>query len=69
MEVGTFISGTIGATICTLIVLNIAIPTINSASADISDETVKTMVEVIPLLLVVAIITGIVYMFIVKRKA
>lgn len=70
MEVGKFISGTVGVVIMVILTVNLALPTVQDATKDMDDgDSIKTMLLVIPTLLVVAIIVGIVAMFISKRNA
>lgn len=69
MEVGKFISGTVGVVVMVILVVSLVLPTITDATTGMEAGAVKTMLLVVPTLLVVAIIVGIVGMFISKRNA
>lgn len=71
MEVGKFAGALVSVIVAILLVTALGIPVIQSAVGTLDAETdgdIITMLEVVPLLLVVAIIVGIVGMFISRRE-
>lgn len=70
MEVGKFVGGVVGVVISVLMITALGLPVINTAVAGLDAETdadIIQMLEVIPILLVVAVIVGIVALFISRR--
>lgn len=66
-----FVGGTIGAVIVTVIVITVAIPilTANQVSSDVPNaDAINSMINIIPLLLVVAVIIAIVGMFLYRKS-
>lgn len=69
MDVGKFTSGVVGIAVSVIIVVSVAFPVITkAASAEGLDASVKTMLEVLPLLLVVAIVLAVIGMFITRGR-
>lgn len=65
-----FVGGTIGAVIVTVIVVTVAIPilTANQVGETVPNaDAINSMINIIPLLLVVAVIIAIVGMFLYRR--
>lgn len=72
MEVGKFVGGVVGVVVSVLMITALGIPVIQSAVTSLTNEQntnadIIQMLEVIPLLLVVAVIVGIVALFISRR--
>ena len=70
MEVGRFVGGVVGVVISVLMITALGIPVVKSAIAGLdaeADADIISMLSVIPLLLVVAVIVGIVALFISRR--
>ena len=70
MEVGKFVGGVVGVVISVLMITALGIPVIKSAISGLNstaDADIIQMLEVIPILLVVAVIVGIVALFISRR--
>ena len=65
-----FVGGTIGAVIVTVIVVTVAIPilTANQVGSDVPNaNAINSMINIIPLLLVVAVIIAVVGMFLYRK--
>lgn len=70
MEVGRFVGGVVGVVVSVLMITALGIPVIKSAIGSLDAQTdadIIQMLGVIPLLLVVAVIVGIVALFISRR--
>lgn len=70
MEVGKFVGGVVGVVISVLMITALGLPVIKSAVSGLdatADADIIQMLEVIPILLVVAVIVGIVALFISRR--
>lgn len=70
MEVGKFVGGVVGVVISVLMITALGIPVVKSAISGLNAETdadIIQMLSVIPILLVVAVIVGIVALFISRR--
>ena len=70
MEVGKFVGGVVGVVIAVLMITALGIPVIKSAVGSLdatADKDILQMLEVIPILLGVAVIVGIVALFISRR--
>lgn len=70
MEVGRFVGGVVSVVISVLMITALGIPVVKSAIGSLDatkDADIISMLEVIPLLLVVAVIVGIVALFISRR--
>lgn len=70
MEVGRFVSGVVGVVVSVLMITALGLPVIKSAVSGLDttkDADIIQMLETIPLLLVVAVIVGIVALFISRR--
>lgn len=70
MEVGRFVSGVVGVVVSVLMITALGLPVIKSAVGGLDstkDADIIQMLETIPLLLVVAVIVGIVALFISRR--
>lgn len=70
MEVGRFVGGVVSVVISVLMITALGIPVVKSAIGSLdatADKDIISMLEVIPLLLIVAVIVGIVALFISRR--
>lgn len=70
MEVGRFVGGVVSVVISVLMITALGIPVVKSAISGLDatkDADIISMLEVIPLLLVVTVIVGIVALFISRR--
>lgn len=70
MEVGKFVGGVVGVVVSVLMITALGIPVIKNAISGLNaeaDADIIQMLEVIPILLVVAVIVGIVALFISRR--
>lgn len=70
MEVGRFVGGVVSVVISVLMITALGIPVVKSAISGLDaekDADIISMLQVIPLLLVVAVIVGIVALFISRR--
>lgn len=70
MEVGRFVGGVVSVVISVLMITALGIPVVKSAISGLdatADADIISMLEVIPLLLVVTVIVGIVALFISRR--
>ncbi len=70
MEVGRFVGGVVSVVISVLMITALGIPVVKSAISGLdatADADIISMLEVVPLLLVVAVIVGIVGLFISRR--
>lgn len=70
MEVGRFVGGVVSVVISVLMITALGIPVVKSAITGLDaekDADIISMLQVIPLLLVVAVIVGIVALFISRR--
>ena len=69
MDVGKFTSGVVGVVVAILVVTSVALPTITTAAATEGlSSDIKAMLNVLPLLLVVAIVLAVIGMFITGRN-
>lgn len=75
IDIQKFVGGAIGAVIVILVVVTVCVPVIASNLVPTSGEgtienaaAINSMLEVVPLLLVVAVILGIIGMFLYTRK-
>lgn len=71
MQVSTFVGGVVGVVVSVLMITALGIPVIKSAISSLnaeSDADIIQMLKVIPLLLVVAVVVGIVGLFISRRE-
>ena len=71
MDVGKFAASVVGIVVSVIIVVGLGIPAIANAVSGLNAETdadIISMLEIIPLLLVVAIIMGIVALFVSRRE-
>lgn len=70
MEVGRFVGGVVSVVISVLMITALGIPVVKSAIGSLdatADKDIISMLQVIPLLLIVAVIVGIVALFISRR--
>lgn len=70
MEVGRFVGGVVSVVISVLMITALGIPVVKSAIGSLdatADKDLISMLEVIPLLLIVSVIVGIVALFISRR--
>lgn len=71
MDVGKFAASVVGIVVSVIIVVGLGIPAIANAVGGLDaekDADIISMLEIIPLLLVVAIIMGIVALFVSRRE-
>ena len=71
IDIQKFVGGTIAAVIVTVIVVTVGIPIIagNQVSSDVANyNAINSMINIIPLLLIVAVIIAIVGMFLYSRR-
>lgn len=71
LDIQKYVGGVIGAIVCVIVVVAVGIPVIvaNQAPAGSPNaDAINSMINIIPLLLVVAIIIAIVGMFLYNRK-
>ena len=79
IDIQKFVGGVIGAVVCIIIVVAVGVPIIGSNLIDTTAtetytpianaDAINSMIQIVPLLLVVAIIIAIVGMFLYSRKA
>ncbi len=70
MNTEDFTGNVIGVVIATIVVCLVAVPIIQSAtSAEGFDPTLKTIIDVIPIFLVLAVLMAVTYMFIQKKRS
>lgn len=71
LDIQKYVGGVIGAIVCVIVVVAVGVPIIGSnqvASGSPNADAINSMINIIPLLLVVAIIIAIVGMFLVSRS-
>lgn len=71
LDIQKFVGGVIGAIVCVIIVVAVGVPilTTNQVAAGTPNaDAINSMINIIPLLLVVAIIIAIVGLFLYSRK-
>ena len=71
LDIQKFVGGVIGAIVCVIIVVAVGVPILTSnqvADTAPNADAINSMINIIPLLLVVAIIIAIVGLFLYSRK-
>ena len=71
IDIQKFVGGVIGAIVAVIIVVTVAIPIIsaNQVSSDVQNySAINSMINIVPLLLIVAVIIAVVGMFLYSRK-
>lgn len=71
LDIQKFVGGVISAIVCVIIVVAVGVPVITSNTVGegvANASAINSMIQIIPLLLVVAIIIAIVGMFLYSRK-
>lgn len=72
MDISKFIAAAIGAVICLVVVVTVAIPIISSnqaASSVANADAINSMINIAPLLMVVGVIVAIVATFVIRGKS
>lgn len=72
MDISKFIAAAIGAVICLVVVVTVAIPIIssNQASSSVANaDAINSMINIAPLLMVVGVIVAIVATFVIRGKS
>ena len=67
MNTEDFTAKVVGIIVAVIVIAAVAIPVINSTTADIEDPTTKTIINVIPIFLILAVLMAVVYMFLNKN--
>ena len=71
LDIQKFVGGVIGAIVCVIIVVAVGVPILSTNQVDSeapNADAINSMINIIPLLLVVAIIIAIVGLFLYSRK-
>ena len=71
LDIQKFVGGVIGAIVCVIIVVAVGVPILTTnqvADGTPNADAINSMINIIPLLLVVAIIIAIVGLFLYSRK-
>lgn len=72
LDISKFIAAAIGAVICLVVVVTVAIPIISSnqaASSVANADAINSMINIAPLLMVVGVIVAIVATFVIRSKS
>ncbi len=72
VDISKFIAAAIGAVICLVVVVTVAIPIIstNQAASSVANaEAINSMINIAPLLMVVGVIVAIVATFVIRGKS
>ena len=72
MDISKVIAAAIGAVICLVVVVTVAIPIISSnqaASSVANADAINSMINIAPLLMVVGVIVAIVATFVIRGKS
>ncbi len=63
-----FVGNVVSITVAVIILAMVAVPIISSATADIGDENLKNILNVIPIFIVIGVLMACIYMFMGKDK-
>lgn len=63
-----FVGNVVSITVAVIILAMVAVPIIGSATADIGDENLKNILNVIPIFIVIGVLMACIYMFMGKDK-
>lgn len=66
-DLGDYTGKIVGVVVAVIVVLLVAVPIISKASEGITDTTLKTIIDVIPIFLVISILLAVVGMFLKDR--
>ena len=62
-----FVGNVVSITVAVIILAMVAVPIIGSATADITDENLKNILNVIPIFIVIGVLMACIYMFMGKK--
>jgi len=63
-----FVGNVVSITVAVIILAMVAVPIIASATADITDDNLKNILNVIPIFIVIGVLMACIYMFMGKDK-